>query len=189
MVTTQVQKKINFSLEKVLAKLAEKPVYVGIPKENTKRPEGGMTNAALLMIHSKGSPLRNLPARPVIEPAIEDPENAAMISKELIAAANKGLNGDQAGFVAGLNAAGLQAQNVCREWFKNPKNGWDPLAESTVKAKMHKALKGAERKKAMAGYKEAKSEDEAVTMQSHFGVIPLVDTNEMRKAITYVVEE
>lgn len=185
----EVKKKINFTLKEVLGVLEKKSVYVGIPKANTARPEEGMTNATLLAIHSKGSPVRGLPARPVIEPAIEDPENAAMISKELIAAAGKKLKGDEAGYLQGLNAAGLQAQNVCQDWFENPKNGWEPLAESTVKAKMHKALKGAERKKAMAGYKEAKSEDELVTMQSHFGVIPLVDTNEMRKAITYVVEE
>jgi hypothetical protein len=167
MVTTQVQKKINFSLEKVLAKLAEKPVYVGIPKENTKRPEGGMTNAALLAIHSKGSPLRNLPARPVIEPAIEDPNNKAKISKYLLAAAKKGLGGDQSGFIAGLNAAGLQAQNACRDWFENPNNGWEPLAESTIKAKVRKYGKGKD-----------------VDVSS---IIPLVDTGEMRKAISYVI--
>lgn len=185
----KVEKKVNATLEKILAVLEEKAVYVGIPKSNTVRPEEGMTNATLLAIHSKGSPVRGLPARPVIEPAIEDPENKATISKELIAAARKKLKGDEAGYLQGLNAAGLQAQNVCQDWFENPKNGWEPLAEATVKAKLYKALKGAERKKAMAGYEEAKSADESVTMQSHFGVIPLVDTNEMRKAITYVVEE
>ena len=123
MVTGQVQRKVNIDLDKVLAQLKKKAVYVGIPKENSKRSDGEMTNASLLMIHSKGSPLRNLPARPVIEPAIEEETNKAKISRQLIAAANKRLNGDQAGFITGLNAAGLQAQNVCREWFKNPKNG------------------------------------------------------------------
>ena len=128
-----------------------------------------MTNASLLMIHSKGSPLRHLPARPVIEPAIEDETNKAKISRQLIAAANKGLNGDQAGFVAGLNAAGLQAQNVCREWFKNPKNGWEPLAPSTIQAKVRKYGK-----------------DKKVDTSS---IVPLIDTGEMRKAITYVLRD
>ena len=170
MVTVQVQRKINIDLDKVLAQLKKKAVYVGIPKENSKRDDGEMTNASLLMIHSKGSPLRNLPARPVIEPAIEDETNKAKISKQLIAAAGKGLNGDQAGFIAGLNAAGLQAQNVCREWFKNPKNGWDPLAASTIKAKVRKYGKGKKK----------------IDTSS---IIPLVDTGEMRKAITYVLRD
>ena len=87
MVTGQVQRKVNIDLDKVLAQLKKKAVYVGIPKENSKRDDGEMTNASLLMIHSKGSPLRNLPARPVIEPAIEDETNKAKISKQLIAAA------------------------------------------------------------------------------------------------------
>jgi len=170
MVTVQVQKKLNIDLSKVLAKLQKKAVYVGIPKENTKRDDDKMTNAFLLMIHSKGSPLRHLPARPVIEPAIEDETNKAKISRQLIAAANKGLNGDQVGFVAGLNAAGLQAQNVCREWFKNPKNGWEPLAHSTIQAKVRKYGKGKKK----------------IDTSS---IIPLVDTGEMRKAITYVLRD
>jgi len=169
MVKVQVQKKINIDLQKVLAALKKKSVYVGIPKENTKRDDGKMTNASLLMIHSKGSPLQHLPARPVIEPAIEDPDNKARISKHLISAAQRGLKGDQAGFLAGLNAAGLQAQNICRDWFENPKNGWDPLAQSTIKAKVRKYGKGKD-----------------VDVSS---IIPLVDTGEMRKAITYVIGE
>ena len=88
MVTGQVQRKVNIDLDKVLAQLKKKAVYVGIPKENSKRDDGEMTNASLLMIHSKGSPLRHLPARPVIEPAIEDETNKAKISRQLIAAAN-----------------------------------------------------------------------------------------------------
>jgi hypothetical protein len=170
MVTVQVQRKVNIDLDKVLAQLKKKAVYVGIPKENSKRSDGEMTNASLLMIHSKGSPLRNLPARPVIEPAIEEETNKAKISRQLIAAANKGLNGDQAGFITGLNAAGLQAQNVCREWFKNPKNGWDPLAPSTIQAKVRKYGKGKKK----------------IDTSS---IIPLVDTGEMRKAITYVLRD
>ena len=170
MVTVQVQGKVNIDLDKVLAQLKKKAVYVGIPKENSKRDDGEMTNASLLMIHSKGSPLRHLPARPVIEPAIEDETNKAKISRQLIAAVNKGLNGDQAGFITGLNAAGLQAQNVCREWFKNPKNGWDPLAESTKNAKIRKYGKGKKK----------------IDTSS---IIPLVDTGEMRKAITYVLRD
>lgn len=169
MVTVKVQKKVNIDLSKVLAQLKKKSVYVGIPKENSKRDDGEMTNASLLMIHSNGSPLQHLPARPVIEPAIEDEGNKARISKQLIAAANKGINGDQAGFIAGLNAAGLQAQNVCRAWFTNPKNGWDPLAESTIKAKVRKYGKG-------------KKVDTS-------SIVPLIDTGEMRKAITYVLRD
>ena len=48
-------------------------VYVGISDETTTREKGEpVTNAELMFIHTNGSPINNIPARPVIEPAIED---------------------------------------------------------------------------------------------------------------------
>lgn len=57
--------------------LKDTPVYVGVPENKTvRRKEDGekvaITNAELMFIHTNGSPRNNIPARPVIEPAIED---------------------------------------------------------------------------------------------------------------------
>jgi hypothetical protein len=97
--------------------------------------ESGVNNAELLYIHSNGSPLRHIPARPVIEPAITEPGNKALITKELGKAAEAGLAGNAADVTMRLNRAGMLAQNICRAWFVDPRNGWAPNAPSTIRRK------------------------------------------------------
>jgi hypothetical protein len=54
-----------------------------------------VTNAELLFIHTKGSPLKHIPARPVIEPAIEnDNQNKGIIKRELAASIKADIEGD-----------------------------------------------------------------------------------------------
>src|SRR4051812_14055280 len=45
------------------------------------------SQALALYIHTRGSPLWQVPPRPIIEPAIEDKTNRALIERELEAAA------------------------------------------------------------------------------------------------------
>ena len=44
---------------------------------------GAVNNAELLFIHTKGSPLRKIPARPVLQPAVEADGNKQAIAAEL----------------------------------------------------------------------------------------------------------
>lgn len=114
-----------------------------------------INNAQLLFIHTNGSPLKSIPARPVLEPAIMDPPTRALIEEELGKAAEAALTyKDPESF---LKRAGLIAENAARAWFTNPKNNWVPNKPSTIRAK------GSSR--------------------------PLIDTAEMRKAITSLVLE
>ena len=92
-------------------------------------------NAELVYIHTNGSPLRNIPARPIIEPAITDRENSDLIVSELKLAAQAALSGNSDAVTQALNRAGLIAQNVVRDWFTNPKNHWAPNAPSTIARK------------------------------------------------------
>jgi len=61
-----------YKLERGFRFLKRLDVLVGIPQE-TNAGHGGVTNAELLFIHTNGSPARNIPARPTIQPAIQDP--------------------------------------------------------------------------------------------------------------------
>jgi hypothetical protein len=112
--------------------LSDMSVLVGIPAGSTRRG-GGINNAEVLFIFSKGSPLKRIPARPVIEPAIE--ANAEFINKELAKASSAALNNDPAGVQQGLQRAGMVAANASKEWFFDSRNGWAPNTPGTIRAK------------------------------------------------------
>jgi hypothetical protein len=97
--------------------------------------ESGVNNAELLYIHTNGSPLKNIPARPVLEPALEDTQNRALIEPELRDVITSSLDGNQAAALQHLNRAGLLGQNAARGWFTNGKNHWAPNAPSTIRRK------------------------------------------------------
>lgn len=144
--------------------LKDTPVYVGVPENKTvRRKEDGekvaITNAELMFIHTNGSPRNNIPARPVIEPAIEDDKER--ISKMFKDAGQTMMNQGKDAAMKKLKLIGMRAQNVCRAWFVNPKNNWPPNSP-VVEARKRK--KGATNPK------------------------PLIDTGELRRSIIYFVE-
>ena len=115
-----------------------------------------ISNAELLFIFSNGSPLHGQPARPVIEPAIEQPETAERIARALAAASTAALDGNEAGMMDALDRAGTIGERAAKRWFTDSRNGWAENADSTIRAK------GSDR--------------------------PGIDTGQMRRAITHVVE-
>ena len=141
-----------------IASLTGKAVYVGIPAEKSVRKRGAVNNAELLFIHTNGSPIRHIPKRPVIEPAIQAHKEeiiaelraACMASLDLIAPT-------PAEATRHLERAGMRGMNAARGWFRDPRNGWAPNAPATIIRK--------------------KSDR------------PLIDTGQMRRAITYLVRE
>lgn len=139
-----------------LRSIAQMRVLVGIPEDHTARKDRDkINNAELMYIHTNGSPMRHIPARPVIEPAIESPTNKAAITGELSEAATSVLNSEPEAALQHLNDAGQLGEDAARNWFENPNNGWPPNTPATI------AAKGSDR--------------------------PLVDTGQLRKAITHVV--
>jgi hypothetical protein len=124
------------TIQERLRMLSKSDVLVGIPQEknqSTEHPEIG--NAALLFIHTNGSPIRNIPARPVIEPAINAEPNKSAISAELKQAAKEMLNGNPSEVLLHLKKAGMLGQNAAREWFFDPRRNWPPLKPATIRAK------------------------------------------------------
>jgi hypothetical protein len=144
-------------LDERLRKLERKDVLVGIPQANASRKDGKINNAELLYILSRGSVLQKIPARPVLEPAIQAADNKRNISAELKLAAQGVLEGRPEEASRHLELAGQVGENAAKRWFTDPRNAWQANAPSTIKAK------GSDR--------------------------PMIDTGELRRAITHVVEE
>lgn len=118
-----------------LEDLQRSDVLVGIPEEENHRDENGIGNAALLYIHTNGSPVRNIPARPVIEPAIKAEGNRQLINEQLKKAAKAILSKDAAAAESSLRRAGQIGANSAKRWFTDPRNNWAPNAPSTIRRK------------------------------------------------------
>lgn len=138
-----------------LSRVRGSDVLVGIPAQKTLRKGQKMNNATLMFIHTHGSPLRNIPARAVLEPAIK--ADFKLIDPHLKRAAQATIQGKPQVAEQALNMAGIAASNVAKRWFTDPRNGWAPNAPSTI------AQKGSDR--------------------------PMIDTGQLRGAITYVVRQ
>lgn len=142
-----------------MAGLTKLAAYVGVPaankgarkeqllgmagKTNNKRKkatlakaaESDVTNAELLFIHTKGSPAKRIPPRPVLQPAIEAEGNKEAIAFELNGAVQATLAGDREGAEKKMLRAALAGQNAARKWFTDPRNEWAPNKPSTIAAK------------------------------------------------------
>jgi len=116
-----------------IARISKSEVLVGIPADKAPRKKGPITNAALLFIHSKGSALKHIPARPVLEPAIA--ANKALITPHLGAAAKAVLDKDSMRAERELKLAGTVAANAAKRWFTDPRNHWAPNAPGTIRRK------------------------------------------------------
>jgi hypothetical protein len=173
-------------------------VLVGVPESGAERKGGAVNNAELVYIHTHGvakspvraeanaaaargddyftareaamnlylmehgSPVWQIPPRPIIEPAIEDKKEVigALFAKAYGKLTAQAISGTHAltkeDAVREFSKIGQRAEGIVRAWFTDENNNWTPNAPSTIRKK------GSER--------------------------PLIDTGEMRKAITFVVE-
>ena len=168
-------------MKKALKDMAALAAYVGIPQaQATRQTSRQINNAQLLFIHTNGSPLRHIPPRPVIEPAIEAKGNKEPIAAELGEAAKATFEGKAGEARTHLERAGMRGMNAARGWFDDPRNNWAPNALSTVRAKLRRKFKTKKAlTQALASYTAGDPDMNTV----------LVDTDQMRKAITYVVSE
>lgn len=145
-------------IDETIKLLKENYVLVGIPQKDAKRKNEKVTNAELLYIHTNGSKVNKIPARPVIEPAISrSVDKFNSLFKKAITSA---FDLNKENFFGNLGQIGMKAQNITRGWFTNPENGWKPNSPAVIKAKLKKG-----------------SDDPK----------PLIDTGELRKSITYVI--
>lgn len=160
-----------------IAMLATTRVMVGIPAEKGSRKDGEpINNAALAYIHENGAPEAGIPERPFLKPGVADKraEITAMLEKTGQAA----LEGNPGKVDRGFHATGLIGQAAVRNRVNE--GPFQPLADATVEARARRGRKGAKQEMANRRAGMAPGTDLAK---------PLIDTGQMRNALTYVVRK
>lgn len=163
---------------KAMAGLVQQDVLVGVPASSVDRREPGqMNNATLAYIHDTGAPAANIPARPFMGPGIRAEQDE--ITDRLKKAAGAALDGNQARVQQQLTGAGVAGQSGVRGAINDGVP--PPLATSTLKARLRQTQRGRE------GVRQELANRAAGEAPSTDLAKPLVNTGQMRNAITYVV--
>ncbi|WP_186072124.1 hypothetical protein [Burkholderia gladioli] len=181
---------------KSIAALVQQEVLVGVPDSTAGRKDEGqpISNAEIGYIMETGSPANNVPARPHLVPGVEHALPA--VTKQLERGVGAALDGKLEKVDQQLHAAGRLAVSSVRLTIRN--NIPPPLAPSTVANRFRQrtakdAPKPASKRKAEKDYAaliDAGAQAAGMSLaeiQSAAGIIPLINTGEYLKSITYVV--
>lgn len=170
--------------------LTEVEVLVGVPEAETDRKDADEpTNAALAYIHDNGAPEVNIPARPFMIPGVNNAKPAivnALIGTARMAArasqpttSKKKTKQDVAAVIEkGMHTVGLITQNAIRNKIREGIP--PPLSDRTLRARAARGRKGA------TAELNRRAQGEEPSMA---GALPLMDTNEMLKSLTYVIRK
>jgi hypothetical protein len=165
---------------KAVRDMTAKEVVAGFPEEDEtprKDDDGNpvpITNAAIAYVQNTGEPSLNIPARPFMVQGVEDVQDAIVDRMKDVGVA--ALAGDSMRVDQGLHAAGLEAKlGIQNKILDGP---FEPLSESTLKARARRGRKGAQEE---LDRREA-GEEPGVELAR-----PLVDTSQMRNAVQYSV--
>lgn len=127
------------SITTALTDLFAMPEYIleiGVQEGKTKRKQIqlGITNAQLMFIHEHGSPLRHLPARPVLQMTIDWAISSNVVSNTWIDCINDFFeNNDVSRIDQKMNKLALKLQNYARMLIRDKKLA--PNAASTIARK------------------------------------------------------
>lgn len=147
----------------LLKSLGNIRVLVGVPEEKGQRPAGDkgqkITNPQLVFIHThgtrgratmrrfetspalkmynmaRGSVLRGIPPRPIIEPALTAHKEELLGQLKKAASTHLFTKAQQGASLKEFKRASMMGQNFARGWFTDPRNGWAPNAPSTIRRK------------------------------------------------------
>lgn len=180
---------------RALRELARKEVLVGIPASTADREEGDsspLNNAELGYIHENGSPSQNIPARPFLIPGVEKQKES--ISSHMEKAMRAALKGDSTKLANELNAVGLVASTGAR--YEIQHGDFEPLQPATIrnrrKNRKTKSMRESEKKYFKGLTKVSGDVDVPIDyrgLQEESGIQPLINTGQLRDAITYVIRQ
>lgn len=126
-------------IKKALLFFKQNRCLVGIPQEKGPREKGEVTNVELAFIHSYGSPKRNIPARPFIEPALAQPDVKQKIAERLKAAAMHAIDGNTEAALTQLDKAGQYGENAAKDYIGS--SNLTPLSPETIKRRKNSSNK------------------------------------------------
>ena len=110
-------------------------IYFGVPRDTTIRHTGKVKridNATILAIMEHGSPVKNIPPRPLLKPVLNKHKDKILeIFGKVYAML---LAGDEQGADRELDILAQRVQRWTQEFFTED-NGWAPNAPSTIRRK------------------------------------------------------
>ena len=110
-------------------------VVVGITEESNSSRGDAPSNAELLYIHDKGSPLQHIPPRPVLKPAINQPDVRDKIQKLMRDGAVEALvRGNREKCEQCFEKAGMIGRDACKKYITEGTN-LAPNAPMTIARK------------------------------------------------------
>jgi phage gpG-like protein len=142
---------------KAIRALTKKNVVVGITTSTAARSDG-LSNAELGYIHNFGSPLKNIPQREFLGPGIDTAKDPIVALLRAGAAGVWKVQAPETYINQILNAVGLVAQTAVQ--MKITEGPFEPLKPTTIAARRRRG---------------------------HQGSKPLIDSGQLRKAITYEI--
>ena len=158
--TIKVTSDFTKNFEKIIKSFKNDAVLVGIPNSNKNKREDAeetINNATILAINEFGSPMNNIPPRPVMAIGIKNAQKE--IGEQFKRAAIDSLSKGASALSIYYNRAGIIASSAIKQAI-NTQDGIEGPSEATLKARE------------AAGFKGTKA---------------LIVTGQMRNAITYVV--
>lgn len=167
--------------------LTTSDVLVGIPRENNARKDSPIGNAAIARVHEYGSPAQNIPARPFLHPGVKNCRDQAI--SMMRQGAIDTIKGNNVNVDVILNRVGMLARNSVVEAITDPEPPFAPLRPATIRARLRRTAAG--RRK----LKQIKARGQSLTAWAEavdpvtgtVNIKPLLDTLQMRRAVTYVV--
>jgi hypothetical protein len=171
-----------------ITKLVGKQVLVGIPESNAARQDeqsagSHPTNAMIGYVMETGSPARNVPARPWLVPGTRESQRDWM--PHLRGAAGAALDGNPQKSDQELTAAGVVAESGVKR--KIGSNIPPPLKPSTIRARKYARQTQSRRANEERYLEQVRSGVDPATAQSAAGIVSLVNTGQLRNAVTSVV--
>lgn len=172
-----------------ITQLVGKEVLVGIPEATATRQDaessGHPTNAMIGYVMETGSPARNVPARPWLVPGTQESQRDWM--PHLKGAATAALDGKPQQSDQELSAAGIVAESGVKRRINS--NIPPPLSPATVRAR--KYARGTKSRRANEDYylQQIASGVDRGTAQSAAGIVALVNSGQLRNAVTSVVRK
>lgn len=174
----KVVKQSSKALFKAIRGLEQSEVLVGFPASEEPRKEGDApSNALIAYVQNYGDPERNIPQREFMAPGIRAAQ--PQIQPALLRAAKAAVLNNQSGVQSALVAAGLAGVSGVRNAITEGIP--PPLSEKTIKARIRA------RKSGLKGGTQELANRAAGLGASTDLVKPLIDTGQLRNAVTYVV--
>lgn len=148
----------------------EMDVLVGIPAEKNE-DHGTLNNVSLLYIHENGSPVNNIPPRPVLKEGINDPEERPKIQALMQEGIKQALAGNLQGAENAYQRAGMAGAAAVQKKFTD--GGLAANAPITISG----------------GWMRNKVSGKLVHVKGKGNKGPLIDTGALRQSITFVVRK